>query len=605
MKRFFLLLFAVIVMAAAVFIVPTVWFQPWSADHLYTRVFVSYVTRHPMLITQLGLPLPMGASRLDDFSVRATERDADFVDQNLARLRRYDRNRMSPEARLSVDVMDWFLSDAQAGRRFLYHDYPVNQLFGFQSSLPSFMISTHPLERPSDAENYVKRVAGFGVAFDQELEALRLRETRGIVPPRFVLQKVHSEMSRFVSGTPETNVLYTHFATATDSIRGLKADQRSRLLDRLRGEIAGTVVPAYRRMLAFVAHQESLATDDDGVWKLPDGDAYYAYMLRHSTTTDMPPDSIHALGLREVARVQAGMRALLAANDIDAARPGDAMRGLRKEPRFAFPDGDEGRRQILASYEAILADAAKRCDSLFDVRPRQRLEVQRVPSFKEATSPGAYYNAGGMDGGRPGVFFANLRDPTETRRPDQRTLAYHEGVPGHHFQLTIAQEMKSMPFFRRVLPFTAYVEGWALYAERLALEQGFHRDAYDSLGALDAELFRAVRLVVDTGIHRQRWTREQAIDYMVDNTGMDRSEVVTEIERYIVNPGQACAYKVGQLEILALRQRAMDRLGSRFDLRRFHNVVLTHGALPLSLLDQVVNEWIEAESQRKEMKTEG
>jgi uncharacterized protein (DUF885 family) len=605
MKRVLGRLFVVVLLALAVFFVPTIWFQPWSADHLYARIFIQYAMRHPMLITQLGLPVSFGGDQLDDFSVGAERRDAKFTDQNLERLRRYDRTHMAPEARLSADVMDWFLSDDQANHRFLFYDYPVNQLFGFQSQLPDFMLTQHPLHSEQDANNYVKRVSRFGVAFDQTIEGLHLRESRGVVPPRFVLREVLAEMRRFSAQEPEKNPLYTRFAAETDTLKKLSRKERERLLARLRDEIVHTVVPAYGRMQTLLEHQESVATDDDGVWKLPNGDAYYAFMLRHHTTSDLSPDSVHALGLREVARLEATMRPMLAAHGFHAATLGEEMRRMRKDPKFGFPPGDSGRKEIVARYQAILDDANRRCDTLFDVKPKAKLVVERVPAFKEATAPGAYYNGGAMDGSRPGVFFANLRDPAETRRPDMRTLAYHEGIPGHHFQISIAQELKGLPFFRNVLPFTAYAEGWALYAEHLALEQGFHQDVYDSLGALGAEVFRAVRLVVDTGIHRDRWTRQQAIDYMVAHTGMDTSEVVTEVERYIVMPGQACAYKVGQLEILALRQRAQDALGSRFDLRKFHNVVLTHGALPLTLLERVVNDWIETEKRSGQSSVSG
>jgi uncharacterized protein (DUF885 family) len=260
---------------------------------------------------------------------------------------------------------------------------------------------------------------------------------------------------------------------------------------------------------------------------------------------------------------------------------------------------------ILARYQAILDDANQRLGPLFGVRPKAHLEVKGVPEFKQATAAGAYYQGPSIDGKRPGVFYANLRDPKETHRPDMRTLAYHEGIPGHHFQLTIQSELKGVPFFRRIIPFTAYIEGWGLYAEHLACENGFQQDAYDSLGALQAEVFRAVRLVVDTGIHREQWTRRQAIDYMVHNTGMDSTQVVSEVERYIVDPGQACAYKVGQLDILRLREDAKARLGSRFDVRAFHDVVLSNGALPLSLLERVVDEWVHDELKKPSAQERG
>jgi uncharacterized protein (DUF885 family) len=268
------------------------------------------------------------------------------------------------------------------------------------------------------------------------------------------------------------------------------------------------------------------------------------------------------------------------------------MDKIRHEPRFLYTNDEEGRRKILAEYRAILAEADSGLGPMFDVRPKTTLKVERVPVFKEGTTAGAYYQAGAVDGSRPGVFYANLRNLAESPRFGMRTLAYHEGIPGHHFQISINQELTGVPFFRKVLPFTAYAEGWGLYAERLALENGFHHTPFDSLGALSAELLRAVRLVVDTGIHHSRWTREQAIAYMRSNTGMPESAVIREVERYIVAPGQACAYKVGQLKILELRERARAALGPRFDLREFHNVVLTGGSLPLSLLEKRVDDWV-------------
>ena len=595
MKKFLLGFLALVVIAATVFIVPTWWGQPWSIDHFYTRVFVKYVLKHPQLVTQLGLPLPFGRDRLDDYSPAAEEADLAMASENLARLHRYDRSKLSGEARLSYDTMEWYLQRAVTGEKFKLDGYPLNQLFGFQSELPDFMISTQPLKTPRDAESYVRRVGAFGTAIDQTLARVKMRDSAGVVPPRFVLREVREQMEKFSSPAPKENVLYTHFAGATDTLKGLDAGRRDALRAELAKEIETTVVPKYRELIAFVSKQESHATDDDGVWKLPNGDAFYDFMLGTFTTSDLPADTIHALGLEEVARLEGQMTALMNRKKLPPGAFGDRMRRMRKDPKFGYPAGDSGRALILADYRRILDDASQRSNALFDVRPKGKLEVRRLPAFKEATSPGAYYNSPAIDGSRPGVFFVNLRSPEETKRPDMRTLAYHEGIPGHHFQQTIAQELKGLPFFRKVIPFTAYVEGWALYSEKLALESGFHRDAYDSLGAMDAELFRAVRLVVDTGIHRSRWTRQQAIDYMVANTGMDTSAVVTEIERYIVMPGQACAYKVGQLEILRLRQRAMDALGPRFDIKKFHDEVLTHGALPLTLLERVIDDWIARE----------
>ncbi|MEP6809100.1 MAG: DUF885 domain-containing protein, partial [Chthoniobacterales bacterium] len=334
-------------------------------------------------------------------------------------------------------------------------------------------------------------------------------------------------------------------------------------------------------------------TTDDGVWKLPDGAAYYAHLLRENTTTTLNPAEIHALGLAEVARIEGEMRVLLDANGFAGQPIAPALATLTKDPRFLYPNDDTGRAAALAEYTRLIDQALERSKQLFSSIPKAKIEVRRVPEFKEATGPGAYYEGPAMDGTRPGIFYANLRDLSEEPKWSMPTLAYHEGVPGHHFQIATAQELKGLPQFRKLIPFTAYQEGWALYTEWLAKDAGWYEgDPFGDLGRLQAELFRAVRLVVDTGIHAQRWTREQAIAYMLEHTGMGEKEVTSEIERYIVAPGQACAYKVGMLKIQELRKRAQTELGDKFDQRDFHDVVLKNGALPLEVLEQQVNEYI-------------
>lgn len=588
---------AALVLALALFVVPTLWFRPWFIDHLYARVFLEFALRHPTLLTQLGLPgVSFEDGKLDDLSAAAAEREAAWFGRQVKVLRTYDRGGMTPQGRTSAEVLDWFLSDREEGARFLYMDYPVNHVFGVQSELPNFMIGSHPLRDGGDAERYLERVSRFGVAFDQVIAGLELRERRQFLVPRFVVMRVLEQTRAFIAVPPERNPLYTNFETRLAHTRGVGEQKRARMLRRLATEIRAVVYPAYERLNAYLAAFEARARTTDGLWALPNGDACYAHLLRSHTTTELSADEIHALGLKEVARIQADMRAILAQRGTDARDLRAALQRLEKDPRFLYTNSDSGRRQMLAQYEDILRDADLRLDSLFDLRPKARLEVRAVPAFKQEGAPGAYYEPGAVDGSRPGVFYANLRDPAETPRWEMRTLAYHEGIPGHHFQLSIAMELEGLPMFRRFIPFSAYHEGWGLYAEQLALEHGFERDPLDRLGALNAELFRAARLVVDTGIHRMRWTREQAIEYMVRNTGLPESRAVSEIERYIVMPGQACAYKVGELEIMALRQRAMDRLGARFDLRRFHHVVLTNGAVPLTILERLVEDWIRSEA---------
>jgi uncharacterized protein (DUF885 family) len=589
-------LLGVLLAAAAVFLIPTVWFRPWTVDHLYTRSFLELAIRHPELLTQLGFLESKGiyyrADELDDYSLAFDEEETKLVDKNLKLLATYDRSKMSRDAQLSYDVFAWFLNNAKDNLRFRYHNYPVNQLFGVQSGIPDFIINTHPMRRPRDAENYVRRVERIAKAFDQVQEGLQRRDSLGIIPPRFVLVHVVAQMDSFIAKPARQNPLFETFHAKADSIPDLKPERKHELEERLASAIDSSVYPAYRKLNAFCRAQLARATTDDGAWKLPDGEAFYAQCLKNHTSTDMDAESIHTLGLAEVARIQAEMTRILRAQGYPGRDLPAEMQQLRHEPRFLYSNDDEGRRKILEDYRAILAEADSGLGPLFDVRPKASMKVERVPTFSEATSAGAYYQAGAVDGSRPGVFYANLQNLSESPRFSMRTLAYHEGIPGHHFQIAISQELKGVPFFRKVLPFTAYDEGWGLYAERLALEHGFHHTPFDSLGAFSAELLRAARLVVDTGIHHSRWTREQAIDWMRKNTGMGESGVIREVERYIVSPGQACAYKVGQLKILELRERARTALGPRFDIREFHNVVLTGGALPLSLLERRVDDWV-------------
>jgi uncharacterized protein (DUF885 family) len=315
--------------------------------------------------------------------------------------------------------------------------------------------------------------------------------------------------------------------------------------------------------------------------------------LQLMTTSEMSPEEIHQLGLAEVDRIHAEMRTILDGEGYDTTRPiGELLKAISEEDRFMYPDTDEGREQILVDYQTILDEINAGLDDWFNIRPKAGLKVERVPEFKEKTAPGAYYNRPAMDGSRPGIFYANLYDIKATPKFGMRTLAYHEGIPGHHFQIALAMEEKDLPLFRKMSPFTAYTEGWALYSERVAWEAGFEQDPYSNLGRLQAELFRAVRLVVDTGIHHSRWTREEAIDYMLSNLGNAESDAVAEIERYIVMPGQACAYKVGMIEIMKLRALAEQTLGDDFDVREFHDVVLKNGAMPMAILNRVVNDWL-------------
>ena len=587
---------AILLVVAAVFLIPTLWFKPWSIDHFYGRVFARYALRHPMLLSQLRILEPMGldfhSDDLDDVSVEFRKDEARSTRRELRILRSYDFSALDPEKRLSAEILDWYLADAVEGEPFMFHDYPLNQLFGMQSMLPDFMLNTHQVSDLGSARDYVARISKFSAFFEQVMEGLRLREQRGIVPPRFVIERVLTEMRDFVAPEPTEHVLWTHLRTRLEVLDAITYEERSGLLERLENELRDSVYPAYRRLIEYFAELQERATTDDGVWKLPDGAAFYAHRLRSATTTDMNADQVHELGLEQVGRLRGEIESILSGEGYRVEDLGAALRVIQEEQRFQYPDTDEGRQQILVGYEAVLDEVVTRLEPLFDMRPRAPLSVERIPEFKQETAPVAYYQSPPMDGSKPGVFYVNLRDVHEHLSFRMRTLAYHEGIPGHHFQLALAQEMRGVAFFRRIIPFMAYTEGWALYAETLAGEQGFQPTPFDRLGYLLDQMLRAVRLVVDTGIHHKRWSREDAIEYMRVNTGMPESEIVAEVERYIVMPGQACAYMVGQMKILELRGRARSLLGDRFDIREFHNVVLRHGAVPLGILERLVDEWL-------------
>jgi uncharacterized protein (DUF885 family) len=552
-------------------------FRPFSIQAFYERLFLRYALRDPELLTSVGILESLGShfhnARLTDVSERRLQANAAFLRRALAKLRRYGPASQSESERLSAAILDWFLDDAVRGEQFRYHEFPVNQFTGVQNELPALMATAQPLANARDARNYVARLSRYGVKFGQVLEGLRIRESKRLLPPRFVIERVLEQMRAFIADPPERNLLYTALA---------RKHPDAAILQAARDEIRWKVYPAYAKLIDYLAALAPAAGEDDGAWRLPGGGEYYAWALRHHTTASLSPEAVHQIGLEEVARIECEMARILDALGVPAGSLGDRLRTLEHDARFAYPDTAEGRARVIAGYKEILEEAARAVAPLFDLHPKAALEVERMPAFKECGSPGAYYQPPSFDGSRPGVFFVNLRSPAP--KWAMRTLAYHEGIPGHHFQIALAQQMRGVPTFRRFVPFTAYIEGWALYAERLAFEAGLERDPHDNLGRLADELLRAMRLVVDTGIHWKRWTREQAIEYMQARSSSPA--VPAEVERYIVAPGQACAYKIGEMKILELRERAKRELGEAFDIRRFHNSILANGAMPLEILEQ-------------------
>jgi uncharacterized protein (DUF885 family) len=571
--------------------------KPFLFRAFLDRSLIKVALDSPELLTSIGILESIGIkghnAELSDGSQRKADEMYALMHQVRNDLLAYQDDDLNEDQQLSKEIALYLLDAGVASEPYRFHSYPVNQMFGLQNNYPSFMHGQHQINQVDDADNYVARLNKTGIKFSQNMQGLVIREQKNIVPPLFVIERVLEEMSGFIDKAPQENILYTSLAKKISKAKNFPEADKVRVLVAASNAIKDKVYPAYQTYIDYFEQLKPKAGLNDGFWRLEGGDIAYQQALQFFTTTDYSADYIHNLGLTEVDRIQAEIVIVLAEQGFDVSQGFTfAIEALKADPRFYYPDTDEGREQILKDYQRILDEVDLAMDDVFSLRPETGMEVQRIPEFKEKTAPGAYYQGPARDGSRPGVFFANLYDIKATPKYGMRTLAYHEGIPGHHFQVTISQELSGLPLFRTLSPFTAYTEGWALYTEQLAWELGFQDDPFDNVGRLQSELFRAVRLVVDTGIHANKWTRQQAIDYMLTNTGMPESDVAAEIERYIVMPGQATSYKVGMMKILDVREKAKLALGDKFNIKEFHDVVLKNGAVPLDILERLVDNYI-------------
>jgi uncharacterized protein (DUF885 family) len=576
--------------------------KPFTINQLANRQALIFLVRNPELFTQVGLAdgtiFDWHSGRLSPVGVKARDDNYALLEGFATEVRWFDRASLGRQDQITYDILLDQWETLLAFKRFGWLSseglYPIAPMWGTQVQLASFLQSSHVVKNEKTARNYVKRLEAMGAKLDAVTAEMQRQAALGVVLPLALLEKAELGIRDTIAPEPKDNPLVTSFGERMRNVKNLDLALQVELADDAAAALRNGVYPAYTRMIAALEAQRPAATTQAaGVRRLTDGAAYYALALRQMTTTDYTPEQVHALGLKEVARITSEMDALLKSQGLKAGTVSARMQALRKDPRFLEPNTDAGRSRVLAKYQQILDEVALQLPAYFRTVPPGRLQVQRLPLSAEKGSSGAYYSSAAMDGSRPGVFFVNLRDTTETATWQMKTLAYHEGIPGHHLQITLAMGLKDLPLIRQQPVYTAYAEGWALYAERLAAEMGMYQgDPFGDLGRLQAEIFRSARLVVDTGIHAMGWTREQAIAYMVDTTGIAESEVTSEVERYMGQPGQACAYKVGELKILELRDKAKAALGERFKLKDFHTVVLENGALPLTLLEKLVDEWI-------------
>jgi uncharacterized protein (DUF885 family) len=546
----------------------------------------------PLLVSNLGLDTGARAkqkSEIDDGSEAGIEKQKELTASQLVRLEAFDRSALSVGDAVSYDVVMYGLrtSDA-ANKAFQYGTggagapYVLSQLTGSYQQLPTFLDTQHSIQTEADADAYLERLKGFATLLDQEVEVARHDIAMGVVPPDFVLAKTLTQMQALRAPAPESSSLTESVVrrTAEKHIAGDYAHGAASI-------VRDKVYPALDRQIAVVREMQKHATHDAGVWRLPEGADYYISSLISYTTTDQKPDEIHQMGLDLVKDHTSHIDALLRKQGLTQGTVGHRLRAMFQDPKFLYPNTDEGKNALLSDLNRRVQSVRAKLPQYFGAVPKANVEIRRVPKEIEEGAPGGYYSQPSLDGKRPGIYWINLRDTRELPNWTLPTLTYHESIPGHHLQLSIQREA-GLPLIRKVSFYGAYIEGWALYAEQLAVEMGeYKNDSLGHIGQLHDSLLRSVRLVVDTGLHSKKWSREQAIRYFTDTLGDEEASAVTEVERYSVWPGQACAYMVGKLKFLAERERARAALGAKFNIRKFHDAMLLPGAVPLGLLDRM------------------
>jgi uncharacterized protein (DUF885 family) len=562
-------------------------------------VSIQIATDSPELLTRLGLIdntlLDFHSGRLADYTKEGDERSLEKLRRARAGLDRYGPEGLDGQDLLSWKIAAWLFDDWLMDAEMEYSGYRVNQISGITVSLPEFLTDAHAIVDRRSADRYLSRLTEFGRVLREVKDRVVDDREHGVIPPDFVIEKSLAGMHQFIAEGAADNVLVTDFASRLSAVGEIDVEEQALLVADARARVEGQVIPGYAGMIALFEELATQTNHDAGIWRIPNGDAIYRHRLRSSTTTDYTPEQVHEIGLSEVVRIEGEMHAILDAQQIPDGDIATRVRVVMEDPTQQFDNTDEGREEMIAYLESFDEKVMARVAEFFITIPPQPLEIVRVPVHAQDSSAGGYYSSPALDGSRPGRFYINQKSTADNPRWTLPTLMIHEGSPGHHFQLSASQLIEDVPLLRKLSPFNAFTEGWALYSERIAkTDMGLYDDdPLGDLGRLQAEMFRAVRLVVDTGIHAKRWSREEAIEYMLAKTGMTEDEVTREIERYSVWPGQATGYKTGQLAILELRETAEQALGESFDIRQFHELLLMNGAMPLALLKDQVTAWVD------------
>lgn len=563
----------------------------------FERTFNEDLKRSPLFQSYLGIKWDYG--KWDELSETRIDESIAIQKHRLEEAEKFDTSALSDQEQLSLRLFKLGIERDLANDAFRHHTYIVHQFRAAHTFVPSFLINIHRVADKSDAQAYVSRLDGVMAYFDQVIAQMKLREATGVFPPKWSYDQMIDAAQNVISGAPfdptsdKPSTIWQDFQSKVAALN-LDAAESQTLLEEAKAALLTSVAPAYKKLIAEFAHQRELTPEGDGVWRLPDGDKWYQNRLNWFTTTDLTADQVHQIGLENVERIHNQMKAIMTQVEFDGSLQ-DFFEFMRSDEQFYYSSDDEGRAAYLAEATHVIDEMRKALPEYFGLTPKAPIVVKRVEAFREKSAGKAFYQNPSQDGTRPGTYYANLYDMTAMPKYQIEALAYHEGIPGHHMQRAIAMELDGIPQFQKYLSFTAYTEGWGLYSEELAKDMGFYQDPYSDFGRLAMELWRACRLVVDTGIHAKKWSREKAIQYLIDNTPNPAYDAEKAIERYIAMPGQATAYMIGKLKIMELRDKAQAELGAKFSYAGFHDEVLKDGPVPLNILEQKIDSWIAAQ----------
>ena len=559
----------------------------------FQKSFDDDVANSPVWQSYLGIKDDY--DKWDDMSDAAAQAEIDNITLRIAQAKQFDTSQLNAQEQLSLEIYQQDIQRQLANDAFRHHTYVMHQFRAAHTFVPSFLINIHSISELSDADAYIQRLHGVKSMFDQVIDQLRIREKLGVYPPKWAYDQMIQASHNVISGTPFTesatdSTIYADFTQKITAL-GLSNAEQASYMSKLNTALTQSVQPAYEKLIAELMKQRLLSPEGDGVWRLPEGDKWYQNRLEWFTTTTLNAEEVHQIGIENVERIHTDMRGIMQQVNFTGTLP-EFFEFMRTDPQFYYPDSEQGREDYMADAKAYIDTMEAKIPEYFGLTPEARMVVKRVEAFREKSAGKAFYQSPAIDGSRPGIYYANLYDMSAMPTYQMEALAYHEGIPGHHMQRAITQELKGIPDFQKYASFTAYTEGWGLYTEELGKDMGFYQDPYSDFGRLAMELWRACRLVVDTGLHAKRWSREEAIEYLVDNTPNARYDAVKAIERYIAMPGQATAYMIGKLKIMGLRDKARTTLGDKFDIRGFHDEVLKDGPVPLSLLESKIDAWI-------------